>query len=121
MRITIDVDNPYTWQSIASYLKFKYYLGNGEIKESKSGYGYHLIKRGLKIKPETSMLLRSIIGDDPVRITLDSICGGKPKQVLFIEKEILDEKNILNIPFKVVKTWRKKKRFMKWLRKKSKK
>lgn len=121
MRVTIDVDNPHNLNALCSYLKAKYYLGKIEIKESKSGYGFHLIQRGLNIKPEATLILRSIIGDDKVRLLLDSIHSGKPRQVLFNEKHKLDEKNILNLPFKVVKTWRKKKRFIRWLRKKSKK
>ena len=121
MRVTIDMDSPGELRKLATYFNLKHICGVDEIRVSASGRGLHLFKRGLPITYEDSLLIREMLGDDPMRLRFDEEKNQKPKQILWCAKVIngerheartITERELLRLPFlsKIHGGWYKWKR-----------
>ena len=84
MRVTIDLDSRDWLPAVRIFYLLKYFFGNAYIRRTRRGY--HL-KAYAPISYEESLRLRQALGDDPVRVKLDSERCRKPKQILWTMKE----------------------------------
>jgi len=84
MRVTIDLDTR-DWYELVKVLKagFDFKLGMPK-KIEKTRKGYHIVWDGLKLSKDEAIAIRSIIGDDDMRVFFDLMTP--PFQVLFRKK-----------------------------------
>jgi hypothetical protein len=86
--VTCDLDSPNRPKLWFSLLKGRLLTGKKADKIYRTRRGFHITWSGLQISEEQSLRYRKLIGDDPKRILLDSMCKKKPKQILFDKKTI---------------------------------
>lgn len=89
LRVTIDIDTDNPITLFITLLKGVLVCKRFPYKVRKTGKGYHIVFRGLKIDEETMYKYRMLIGDDENRIKLDMDAKKRIKQVLFSEKETI--------------------------------
>lgn len=80
----MDLDLPFEFETLKTFFNMWWlFKQKPEVRRSNSGKGFHLLTRGLPIPFGTSLELRQLLGDDEVRVKLDSYMLPKPKQVLW--------------------------------------
>ncbi|MEM5867977.1 MAG: hypothetical protein QXG39_08690, partial [Candidatus Aenigmatarchaeota archaeon] len=78
MRITVDIDGP-LWKALSVYYQLKSVCRKVELYKTKKGF--HVIGYEAPVKtPKEVLEVRRALGDDPIRIEIDSInlVTGKP-------------------------------------------
>ena len=88
MRLTLDIDGrDRGWYAWGVYYMLKY---SGEFKSveiRRTRRGYHVIARGSGLSEHEIMLLRMALGDDSLRVAIDSVKHPlQPRQVLWRRK-----------------------------------
>jgi hypothetical protein len=85
LRVSVDVDNS-ELVALSCYYNMRYrYAQEPEIRQTSDG-GYHFIARNLPLDWQEALNERVLFRDDCNRVDLDSMCIGKPAQLLFYKK-----------------------------------
>ena len=86
MRVTVDLDTK-DFRELQRTLRAGFELKLGvPDKIEKTRKGYHIVWRGKKLSKDEALALRTILGDDEMRIFFDLFT--EPFQVLFRKKRI---------------------------------
>ncbi len=74
--VTIDLDYPDELELLKTYYNMRHFFGNVRFRKS-STKGYHFVSEVDSITDEQVLTLRTALGDDLNRITMDTIRNGK--------------------------------------------
>jgi hypothetical protein len=120
VRLTLDVDAPSELNLLKTYFNVKAIFGRiDEIRRSSRGHGYHIIVRHTNLNFRQILRLRHLLNDDEQRLKFDEEADMKPKNLMFRSKDgyevqVLDERNLIALPFwvsrGVEKHWKRKKK-----------